>query len=166
MKWGKGPDIKGEVTEATHKEWIAIDSVSLTTGRAVGGQIGSGQEKRHRGLPTISDMQISRSIDKSSPLLFNASVAGKPTNVVIHLMEPAKGSNKPMNKVVEWELRNCVITTYHLGGTGGGGSETFSLNFTGINFKYTPYDQTDTAQATANGFFDLTTAKCSAVTLS
>jgi type VI secretion system secreted protein Hcp len=160
MKWGKGPDIEGEVTEANHTKWIAVDSVSMTTGRAIGGQIGSGQEKRHRGLPSISDLQISRSIDKASPLLFNTSVAGKPTNVWIDLMEPPHDQTHPPNKVVEIELRNCVISSYHVGATGGGGSETLSLNFTAINFRYTPFSDKDVAGTTVKGFFDLTTAKC------
>jgi type VI secretion system secreted protein Hcp len=160
MKWGRGPDIKGEVTESSHKSWIAVDSISLSTARAMSVNVGSGQEKRHRDLPTISDFQVSRSMDKASPLLFNEAVAGKPTHVWIHYVEPAKGQNKPPNTVAEIALRNCVITSYSLGGGGGGASESLSLNFTAINFDVTPFDEKDTQGTTVHGFFDLISAKC------
>ncbi len=162
MKWGKGPDIKGEVTETSHKDWIAIDSVSFSTGRSLNVQVGSGQEKRHRDLPVLSDLQVSRTMDKASPLMFNQSVAGKPTNVWIHFVEPPKGQSKSPNTVAEIALRNCVITSYSLGGGGGGGSESLSLNFTAINFDYTPFDEKDVQGTTVHGFFDLITAKCTA----
>jgi type VI secretion system secreted protein Hcp len=162
MKWGKGPDIKGEVTETTHKDWIAIDSVSFSTARSLNVQVGSGQEKRHRDLPTMSDLQVSRTMDKASPLIFNQAVAGKPTNVYIHFVEPPKGQNKSPNTVAELSLRNCVITSYSLGGGGGGASESLSLNFTAINFDYTPFDDKDQQGTPVHGFFDLITAKCTA----
>jgi len=162
MKWGKAPDIKGEVTETSHKDWIAIDSVSFSTARSMGTQVGSGQEKRHRDLPVFSDIQISRSMDKASPLIFNQSVAGKPTNVTIHFVEPPKGMSKSPNTVGELALRNCVITSYSLGGGGGGASESIALNFTAINFDYTPFDDKDVQGTPTHGFFDLIIAKCTA----
>jgi type VI secretion system secreted protein Hcp len=162
MKWGKGPDIKGEVTETAHKDWIAIDSVSFSAARSMGVQVGAGQEKRHRDLPVISDLQVSRSMDQASPLLFNQSVAGKPTNVYIDFVEPPKGQSKSPNTVASLALRNCVITSYSLGGGGGGASESLSLNFTAINFDYTPFDDKDVQGTVQHGFFDLITAKCTA----
>src|SRR6266540_3611371 len=53
MKWGAGPDIKGEVSESAHKDWLAIDSASFGVGRSTNFQVGSGQEKRHRDQPTV-----------------------------------------------------------------------------------------------------------------
>ena len=71
MKYGK---LEGEVTETKHDKWIAIDSASFGSSRSTSVEVGSGQEKRHRDQPIISDLQISRTYDKSSPLLFNESV--------------------------------------------------------------------------------------------
>jgi type VI secretion system secreted protein Hcp len=162
MKWGKGPDIKGEVTESGHVGWIAIDSLSMGSSRAGGVEVGSGQEKRHRNPPSIAPAQISRSYDAASPLLWNASVAGEPTDVWIDYLEPAGGQDKPPNLYLQIALRACVISSYSMGGGGGGASETLSISFTAVNIDYTPYDETDKAGKTTRGFFDLITGKCTA----
>src|SRR5262245_8788217 len=154
MKWGAGPDVKGEVTESAHAGWIAIDSLSLGASRAGGVEVGSGQEKRHRNPPSISPAQISRTFDAASPLLWNQAVAGEPVNVWIDFLEPAQAQDKPPNLYLKVALRACVITSYTMGGGGvGSPSETLSLSFTGINIDYTPYDETDKAGKTTRGFF-------------
>ena len=65
MKYGT---LEGEVTETGHLGWLAIDSASFGVGRSTNVEVGSGQEKRHRDQPTISDLQLSRTYDKASPL--------------------------------------------------------------------------------------------------
>jgi type VI secretion system secreted protein Hcp len=158
MKWGK-PDIKGEVTEASHKDWIAIDSVSLGTSRAGGVEVGSGQEKRHRGQPSIGPVQISRTYDQASPGLFTQSVAGAPANVVIDFVEPPAAQDKAPQLYLQLKLRACIIASYQMSGGGGGLSESLSLSYTAINIYYTPYDETDRAETLKRAFFDLTSGK-------
>jgi type VI secretion system secreted protein Hcp len=155
MKYGT---LEGEVTETAHTGWLAIDSASFSVGRSTNVEVGSGQEKRHRDQPTISDLQISRTYDKSSPLLFNESVVGKPTKVQIDFLEPADGADASPNVYLTLTLRNCLVSSYSVGGGGGGATESLSLNFTAINIQYTAYDKEDNATNT-KGAFDLVTAK-------
>jgi type VI secretion system secreted protein Hcp len=155
MKYGK---LEGEVTETGHEGWLAIDSASFGVSRSTNVEVGSGQEKRHRDQPTISDLQISRTYDKASPLLFNEAVVGKPQKVQIHFLEPADGADAKPNVYLEYDLRNCLISSYSVGGGAGGCSESLSLNFTAINIQYTAYDKEDNATKT-KGAFDLVTAK-------
>ena len=150
--------IQGEVTETAHLNWLACDSASFSVGRSTNVEVGSGQEKRHRGQPTVSDMQLSRTYDKSSPLLFNEAVVGKPQKCVIHFLEPADGADAAPNVYLEYELRNCLISSYSVGGSGAGASESLALNFTAININYTAYDKEDNP-TTTRGAFDLVTAK-------
>jgi len=159
MKWGAGPDIKGEVSESKHTGWLAIDSISFGVGRSTHVEVGSGQEKRHRDQPTISDAQVSRSMDAASPLLFKASVAGEATDVAVHFLRPAMKENSPPEMYLELLLRKCLITSHSIGGGGGGASESLALNFTAIDFYYTPYDDKDKAGTPTKGFFDLVTGK-------
>jgi type VI secretion system secreted protein Hcp len=155
MKYGT---LEGEVTETGHDKWCAIDSASFSVGRNTTQDVGSGQEKRHRDQPNISDLQISRTYDKSSPLLFNESVVGKPQKVQIDFMEPAHATDAPPNIYLTYILRNCLISNYSVGGGGGGCSESLSLNFTAIDIQYTAYDEKDQPTPT-KGFFDLVTGK-------
>jgi type VI secretion system secreted protein Hcp len=162
MKWGSGPDIKGEVTESKHVGWIALDSIAVGSSRSGGVEVGSGQEKRHRAPPSIGPVQISRTYDAASPELFNASVSGEPVNVIIEFLEPPAAADKEPNLFLKLSLRACLITSYQMSGGGGGLGESLSLSYTGINIDYTPYDETDKAQTTKRGFFDLITGKCTA----
>jgi type VI secretion system secreted protein Hcp len=155
MKYGT---LEGEVTETGHLGWLAIDSASFGVGRSTNVEVGSGQEKRHRDQPTISDLQISRTYDKASPLLFNESVVGKPQKVEIHFLEPADGADAPPNVYLTLDLRNCLVSSYSVGGGGGGSTESISLNFTAINIQYTAYDKED-QPTNSKGAFDLVTAK-------
>jgi type VI secretion system secreted protein Hcp len=155
MKYGT---IEGEVTETAHEKWLACDSASFGVGRSTTVEVGSGQEKRHRDQPTISDIQISRTYDKSSPLLFNEAVVGKPQKVQIDFLEPADGPDASPNVYLTYTLRNCLVSSYSVGGGGAGASESLAINFTAINIEYTAYDKED-QPAKTKGAFDLVTAK-------
>ena len=155
MKYGT---LEGEVTETGHEKWLAIDSASFGVGRSTNVEVGSGQEKRHRDQPTISDIQVSRTYDKSSPLLFNEAVVGKPQKVQIDFLEPADGADASPNVYLTYTLRNCLVSSYSVGGGAGGSTETMALNFTAININYTAYDKEDNP-TTTRGAFDLVTAK-------
>jgi type VI secretion system secreted protein Hcp len=155
MKYGT---LEGEVTETGHEKWLAIDSASFSVGRSTTVEVGSGQEKRHRDQPTISDMQLSRTYDKSSPLLFNEAVVGKPQKVQIDFLEPADGADASPNVYLTYTLRNCLVSSYSVGGGGGGATESLGINFTAINIQYTAYDKED-APTPTKGAFDLVTAK-------
>src|SRR5690349_11611192 len=155
MKYGT---LEGEVTETAHEKRLACDSASFGVSRSTTVEVGSGQEKRHRDQPTVSDLQVSRTYDKASPLLFNESVVGKPQKVVIHFLEPADGPDASPNVYLEYELRNCLLSSYSVGGGGGGATESMSINFTAININYTAYDKEDQPTVT-KGAFDLVTAK-------
>lgn len=156
MKYGS---LKGEVTETKHKDWIAVDSASFGISRSSSVEVGSGQEKRHRDQPTVQDMFLSRSFDSSSPLLFQESVVGQPAKVELHFLKPASGPDKEPPIYLDYDLRNCLITSYTLAGGAGGINESFALNFTAINIEYTPYDDKDKAGTPSRGFFDLVSAK-------
>jgi type VI secretion system secreted protein Hcp len=154
-----GTTIKGEVTESAHTGWIAIDSASFGASRSTTVEVGSGQEKRHRDQPTISDLQISRTYDSASPALFNESVVGKPQNVQIDFLEPADGPDAAPNVYLSLFLRNVLISSYSLGGSGGSDpSESLSLNFTAVNIQYTAYDDDDNPTP-FKGQFDLASGK-------
>jgi type VI secretion system secreted protein Hcp len=155
MKYGT---IEGEVTEKGHEKWLAIDSASFGVGRSTTVEVGSGQEKRHRDQPTVSDLQITRTYDASSPLLFNESLVGKPQKVQIDFLEPADGADASPNVYLTYTLRNCLVSSYSVGGGAGGSTETMALNFTAINIQYTAYDEKDQPKL-SKGAFDLVTAK-------
>src|SRR5437868_2190990 len=102
MKYGT---LEGEVTEKGHEKWLAIDSTSFGVGRSTSVEVGSGQEKRHRDQPTVSDMHMSRTYDKASPLLFSEAVVGKQQKVQIDILEPADGADASPNVYLTYTMR-------------------------------------------------------------
>jgi len=119
-------DIKGESTDAGHKDWIVIESVTMDTSRpqsATGG--------RHHEPITVT-----KSIDKASPKLQEASTSGKMfPKVVIEYEESGDGRTT----YLKYELKNVMITSYSMGGGAAGDvpMEEFSLNYKEIKVTYT-----------------------------
>jgi type VI secretion system secreted protein Hcp len=137
-----GDTIKGEVTHDDHKDWIEIHSLSFGVGRAVMTPTGSAAN-REATQPSVSEITVTKTMDKASTGLFTQSVAGDDSNTVnIHFV--ATGS--PGKTYAEYELTNVLVSGYSLSSGGDRPSESISLNFTKIEYKMsanTPSNQSD-----------------------
>lgn len=154
MKYGDGT-IKGEVTAAGFEGWIELDSASFGFSRPSFVESGSGQNKRHTDACTASDIQVSRSIDKASPLLMKEACGGKAQPVEIDFVKTDE------NKLITYakiKLENVMITSWSFGGGGGGQSEALSLNFTKITFGLTEFDEAGAKVETHKGIYDISKA--------
>ena len=131
MKYG---DVKGNVSETEHKDWINLTSCQLGVNRRMTNPTGQSTQ-REGGAASVGEIMISKLQDSSSSNLFNESLQGKGTKVEIHFVEtPAGGSPEVYMKV---ELEQTLVSSYSLAGAGGLDQprpmETLALNFTEIN---------------------------------
>jgi type VI secretion system secreted protein Hcp len=148
--------IKGDVTAAGYTEWIAIHSLQFGVGRGISSQVG-GAAKREASAPSISEVTITKSFDKSSIELFAWSLAGKSKLVKIDLVQT--GTKDQLNAYLKYELTNTLLSGYSLSSGGDLPTESISLNFTKITEKYTQYkDDNAVGQPVLKGY-DLATAK-------
>lgn len=140
MKYG---DIKGEVLEAGHKEWILIESMSIPVFRSIP-QHAKGHE-RSRGSSSAGDVPMMRHLDKASPKVFENCCKGEPCKKVeLHFTSTVKGKEEPFLKI---ELENVLISSYAMSHSSGGDRpmESLSLNYTKVSYTYIVID-TETSE--------------------
>ncbi len=130
-------DIKGEVLDKDHFEWVALESIQWGVGRAISSSSGAGA--REAGTPQISEVVITKRVDKSSPKLFLNAVGGSGEigTVTIRLVESSTRS-----VFYELTLSNVLVSSQSHSGAAGGDrpSESVSFNFTKIEMQYSRID--------------------------
>jgi len=106
----------------------------------------------------ISDLTMTRLMDKATPALFLAACCGKGKDVEIHMTKTGKGSGAEV--YMAYVLKNCLISHYSMSCTlkhKNGPTERITISFTGIEVKYTPYDDEGMAQGPLAVGFDTAT---------
>lgn len=136
------------------KGWIEIGSVQFGCGRSISMTVGS-SSKREAGAPNISELTITKMMDSTSPLFFQETLIGKATTAKIDLVET--GSDQ-LNTFLEITLTNAMVSSYSVSSGGDRPSESISISFTKIEYKYTPYDDAHKAGTAVPVAYDLTTA--------
>ena len=147
--------VDGEVTESGHKGWIELQSFQWGVGRGITTPVGS-SSKRESSSPSVSEIVVTKNTDKASPLLFMEATVGKAKKSVIEFTETGGDTQEVY---LRFEMENTLISGYSISSAGDRPAESFSLNFTKIEMKYTPYDKDHKAGSPIPAGYDLTTAK-------
>lgn len=142
-------DIKGESTAKGHEGEIEILSWSFGTSPAgtgpstAAGRSAAGSDQS-AGQPTgkrqHKPITITKSVDKATPMLAQASRSGTILPEVTLYVQERAGATEPYMKI---ELKNVYITSYQTSGSGDRPTETLSLNYERI--KTTPAGQAKAA---------------------
>jgi type VI secretion system secreted protein Hcp len=150
--------ITGDVTEVNHKGWVEINSFSFGASRGVHTPVGS-TAKREVAAPSVSEIQCSKQMDISSFRWLEESLYGqKAVTCKVHFLRTGTDGN--LDVYVEYIFTNCLVASYSVGGGGDGATESLSINFTKIEYTYTPREGENTPGTTKpRAAFDLTTAK-------
>lgn len=127
--------IKGASNESGHKEWIEVQSINLHAGRAIAAT--KGTTERDTSVPMFSEVQVVRTTDIASPDLFMQALCGKSLGkATLHFLQSA-GVDTAQVIYITIELEDAIVSSYSMG-TGGGEkpTEEFTINYTGITYKY------------------------------
>lgn len=147
--------IDGNATHDSHKQWIDVDSMSWGVGRAISTVAGSAQN-REASQPSLSEVSITKTMDGASPKLLTEACTGSAGKLVkIHFVS----TGSPGVTYAEYELTNGLIASYSLSTGGDKPSESLSISFTKIQYKYTPYDDKHKAGNPVTVSYDLATTK-------
>jgi type VI secretion system secreted protein Hcp len=154
LKFGK---VKGNVTEAGHKDWIEVSSVQWGVGRGISTPVGS-TANREASAPSVSEVTITKQMDMASTDMFMESVKGnKGEEVKIDIVS----TGNPPRVFCTYTLSNALVSGYSVSTGGDRPTESLSLNFTKLEFKYVP-STTENAQGTpVTVAFDLSKATTS-----
>ncbi len=126
--------IKGTSNVAGHADWITIDALQMGVGRAI--SISGGGTDRDTSNPSFSEISLTKATDIASADLFMQAVCGKSLGKAeIHFIQTG-GSDKKQQVFLTIELDSPIISSYSASSGGERPSETFSINFTKISYKY------------------------------
>jgi type VI protein secretion system component Hcp len=121
--------VAGEARFGTGREAMTFNIAELNFATGAHGPGGGGGA----GKVAVHDISITKKIDKSSPLLFKACANGKHFPTVVLTMRKA---GKGQETYLTITLTNVLISSYQTGGHADQPTESLSLNFTKIEYKY------------------------------
>ena len=126
--------IEGNVTMEGYEKQIELHSFSWGVGRGIS-MITGRTANREVSSPSISEVTVTKSMDKATPLLVQESVIGtKGKKVILHLVRTGGDAEE---EYMTYTLENCLISSYSVSGSDGGeAGETLSLSFTSIETAY------------------------------
>lgn len=141
--------ITGEVTAKNFTGDIQINSFQWGVRRAIGG-LGTG---RVLGMPSLSEIVITKVLDKASPTLVNDLLTGVSTpEVDIFFVNNGRNAQT----YAEYKLQNVLISSYSVSSSGDRPTESLSLNFSKITFTEIPLTSTGAPGMPISTTFDLT----------
>ena len=154
IKYG---DIKGDVTADGHKGsdgWFEVNSFNWGVGRGISSPTG-GSADREASAPSVSEITVSKSMDIASYAILNEALQGEGLGCEIHFCKTDKGV---LETYASYILEDCMVSGYSVSSGGDRPTETLSINFTKIEYKYTPYDDQHKAGKPVPVTYDLLTA--------
>jgi type VI secretion system secreted protein Hcp len=135
--------------------WIEVGSVQWGVGRGISTPVGA-SSKREASAPNVSEVVITKLMDSTSPLIVQEALIGKASTATIELVETGKDQ---LETYLSLTLTNAMISSYSVSSGGDRPSESVSINFTKIEYKYTPYDDQGKQGKAVPVTYDLTTAQ-------
>jgi type VI secretion system Hcp family effector len=130
--------IKGESSDADHKEWMEIESFSWGVSQpasAVVSTAGGGTV----GRASFGDLSVTKILDSASPLIAQACVSGQHIKEII--IELFRSAGDKRVKYWEYKLEDSIISSVSIGGGGGLPSESITFNYAKITYTYTKQER-------------------------
>jgi type VI secretion system secreted protein Hcp len=129
--------IQGESTSALHNQEIEITSFSWGASNSA---VRSAQGSPKGGKPTVSEMTVTKRIDKASPQLFNALVSSTLIKTAILSMSKSTGGGKIEDHFVI-TMTGVYVTSLQVTHSRDmpehqKGAETVTLNFQKVSIDY------------------------------
>ncbi|MDP4025127.1 type VI secretion system tube protein Hcp [Methylobacterium sp. NEAU 140] len=149
--------IDGDATEDGHKKWIAVDSFQFGVGRGISTPVGDAA-RRETSKPSISEVVFTKRMDAASLKLWESSlVENKGKKVEVHFTRT--GDSGKLDVYAQYELTNSLISGYSVSSGGESPSESVSLNFTKVMYKWVGAGADNTDGSGGSNTFDLASAK-------
>jgi type VI secretion system secreted protein Hcp len=152
----KLPSIDGEVEEADHAKWIEVTSFSWGVSRSIAPDA-RGAERRS-GETQISEVVFTKESDSAMPATMMAVASGKHLDEVeLHLCSTINNKNVTN---IEYKFKDVIISSYSQSASSTGQPmESFSINFTKVEFNYKAYDRMGEDAGNFPGMIDTEAAR-------
>jgi type VI secretion system secreted protein Hcp len=145
--------IEGDVNRAGYEGWIELINAGYAFERAISTTL-SGAGGRETSRPNLSEVKVLKGIDIATARLMEAALVGRPALVRIHFVVDGE---TPFTYFA-LELRDTLIAGLrHAFQQDGSAAESLQLNFTRIEWRFTPRDASGSPQAPIVGGYDIAT---------
>jgi type VI secretion system secreted protein Hcp len=111
--------------------WIELNSFQWGVGRGISSSTG-GSADRESSTPSVSEIVVTKSVDKASPALTNSALQGKGDKCTLNFDKSDTNKNQPY---LTLNLHNVFVSRYHISSGGDRPTESITLNFTKIEYK-------------------------------
>lgn len=155
IKYG---DIKGDVTAEGHKGtegWVEVNSFQFGVGRGISSPTG-GSSDRESSAPSVSEIVVTKPMDKSSYRWLEESLYGEGQAVTIDFCKTDKGK---LEVYASYTLEDCMVSGYSVNSGGDRPSESLSLNFTKVIFNFSEMGAKNDKGETPKTGWDIAAAK-------
>lgn len=146
--------IVGNVTEQGHIGWVEAGSFQWGVGRGIGSPVGK-SANRESSAPSISEISMTKEMDKSSFAWLQEGLKGKGVDCTVHFCSTDAGQ---LRMYAEYKLTNCMISGYSLSSGGDRPSESLSINFTKIEYSFKEYGADNVVTDSPRVSYDLAIA--------
>jgi len=146
-------DIKGESAQKGHEE--EIDILSWSWGESNSGSSSDGGGSGS-GKVNMQDVAFAMKINKASPALFKACASGA------HIAEgvlTCRRAGKEPRPYLTIKFTDCLVSSFQTGGSQGDEvpTDSISLNFSKIDYSYTPQKADGTLGTAIPAAYDIKT---------
>jgi type VI secretion system secreted protein Hcp len=153
----KLPNINGNVSTKGYENWVELNDVQFAAQRKISQNVGRPTD-RETGAPRLSEVSVTKSPDKSSPLLLEALLKGKALEQVT-IAVCRNGSDPKLT--AQYTLHDVMLSHYEerINSASEHADEYLSLSYSKIEKRYVPYNSQGTAGAAISSGYDLVQAK-------
>jgi len=153
MKYGP---VAGSVTTDGFKDWIQLQSFSWGVGRGVSLPHG-GEDTREGSEPSVSEVAVTKRMEKASIQLWQDAVGGDFSNLVT--IKFTTTTKDKVESYLEYEFTDTGLSGYSVSaGPDDPPQESLSLNFAKVTWKYGVVDA-KTSSKPQSASWDLTQVK-------
>lgn len=135
------PTIKGATSDKDHSDCIDLLDVEFGVSRSITSST-STQGDRESSNATISDLKITKWMDKSSPYLFIETCCGTGKELKIYMTKTGAGTGSEV--FMEYTLKNALFSkmdTEMMAYDNARPLEIYKISFTSMSVKYIQYDE-------------------------
>src|SRR5262249_35607681 len=122
---------EGDVAATEYDKQIECNSFQFGVGRGIPAPTVGAQADRESQAANVSEIILTKTMDKATPKLYTESLKGKGKEVEIVFVEGTES-----RKYLKYTLTNTLISSYTMSSGGERPSESLSLNFTEIMTEF------------------------------
>jgi type VI secretion system secreted protein Hcp len=147
--------IKGESTDAKHKDEIAVQSFAWGVSNA-GSAYATGGAGHGAGKASAASFSVMKAVDKASPDLFLSCATGKHVKDMLVTIRKAGGTAL---EYLTYKMSDVMVSSYQVSGSAQGDlpSESVSFDYGKIEIKYTPQDAKGAGVSPVGSGYDFAT---------